>query len=642
MSSTKILMKPIKIGGVVIKNRIIMSGMTTGYANMDGSPSSKLKNHFVSRAKGGVGLLVMGAHAVSWPEGKICERMIAANNPNITSEYHDLADSVHAYGAKIIAQLHHGGFMAAPSIAGGKQSICASEFAGARAMTVEEIHRVRDDFIAAAINIRNCGLDGVQIHAANMYLLNQFMNPAINQRTDEYGGSLENRFRLTREIIEGIRAACPAPFILSIRLGAIDFFPGGSTLEDGIQYAKLAEEAGVDHIDVSCGFYTIPNQVMETQWEEEGSRLYLGEAIKKNVSIPVSVVGKLRTPEFCVSAIEEKKVDMVTLGRQLICDPEWANKVLFGKEETIRPCLYCCQGCAEQAFFNHGNIHCQINPYAGYEDKYCESSIPKVGVSKKIVVVGGGVAGMQFAITATRRGHDVTLIEKTDKLGGQMRLACVPPHKKEVSSALEWFRGEVNRAGVKVLYNTEATVESLKAMHANIVVFSTGATPVRPPIKGIKNAVESWDVLGGKSPVPQKKKVVIIGGGVVGSELAHMLCLNECDVTIIEMLPEICHGHNYAHKANLEGFLNEHATIQLNACVKEVGPDFVAFVDADGKSHTIQTDETISAAGHRPSGLDLYTEMINEGIESYKIGDCESVGNIRFATRSALELAYNI
>lgn len=642
MANTQILMQPIKIGGVTIKNRVIMSGMTTGYANMDGSPNSKLLNHFISRAKGGAGLLVMGAHAVSWPEGKICERMIAANNPNITPEYHNLADSVHAYGAKIIAQIHHGGFMAVPPIANGRQSLCASEFGGAREMTVAEIHRVRDDFIAAAVNLQNCGLDGIQIHAANMYLLNQFMNPVTNRRTDEYGGSLENRFRLTREIIEGIRAACPAPFILGIRLGVVDFFPGGSTLEDGVQYAKWAEEAGADFIDVSCGFYTAANQSMETQWEQEGARLYLGEAVKKAVSVPVSVVGKLRTPAFCAKAIEEGKVDMVTLGRQMICDPEWPNKVLFGKEETIRPCLNCCQGCAEQAFFNHGNIHCQINPYAGFEDRYCESSIPRVGTPKKIAVVGGGVAGMQFAITATRRGHDVTLIEKTDKLGGQMQLACVPPYKQDLAHALEWFRGEVKRAGVKVLCNTEATADSLKAMAPDSVVICTGSVPVRPPIKGIENVVESWDILGGKVPTPRKKKIAIIGGGVVGSELAHMLCETGCEVTILEMLPEICHGHNYAHKANLEGFLNEHANIQLNSRVQEIGANYVSFVDANGEMQTIQVDKSVIATGHRPFGLDLYAEMIAAGIEAYKVGDCEKVDNIRFATRSALELAYNI
>lgn len=612
-TNTRALMQPIKIGRTTIKNRIVMSGMATGYANMDGSPNTKLLNHYISRARGGVGLIVMGATAVSWPEGKICERMIAANNPTITSELHNLADSVHAYGSKVIAQIHHGGFMAIPSCAGGAQSLCASDFAGARAMTIEEIHRVRDDFIAAAVNLMNAGLDGVEIHAAHMYLLNQFMNPVSNHRTDEYGGSLENRFRLTREIIEGIRSACPRPFIISIRLGVLDYTPGGTTLDEGVQFARWAEEAGVDMINVSCGFYTSGTQSMETQWEGEGTRLYMSEAVKKAVKIPVSIVGKLHTPEFCASAVEKGSTDMVTLGRQLICDPSWPNKVLFGKEDTIRPCLYCCQGCASLAFFEHSNIHCQLNPYAGFEDKYSETSIAKAGVTRRISVVGGGVAGMQFAITAAKRGHEVTLIEKEDKLGGQMRLACVPPYKEALAYALEWFRGEVVRAGVKVLYHTEATAESIKEADPDCVVLAAGAVPAWPPIKGVENAISSWDILGHKISTSEGEKIVIIGGGVVGSELAHMLCETGCDVTIIEMLPEICRGHQMSYKEHLENYLNEHAKINVNSSVQEIGQDYVVFIDAQKATQKIPADKVVIATSHRPAGINLYEQLIYIG-----------------------------
>lgn len=643
MTNTGTLFQPIKIGDITVKNRIIMSGMTTGYANMDGSPNTKLLNHFISRAKGGVGLIVMGATAVSYPEGKICERMIAANDPTITSELHNLADSVHAYGAKIFTQIHHGGFMAYPQFNHGQQSLCASDFAGAREMTIDEIHRVRDDFINAAVNLMNAGMDGVEIHAATMYLLNEFMCPACNQRTDEYGGSQENRFRLVREIIEGVRAACPKPFVVGIRLAIQDFFPGGTTVEEGAVYAKWAQDAGVDYINANTGFYITGMESMETQWQEEGDRVYMGEAVKAaGVTVPVSVNGKLRTPAFCAKIIEEGKTDMVTIGRQLICDPAWANKTLFGKEDTIRPCLNCSQGCASLAFFQHSNIHCQINPYAGFEDRYCESNVSKVGLPKKIAVVGGGVAGMQFAITATKRGHDVTLFEKTDKLGGQMQLACVPPHKQDLGRALEWFRGETARTGVKVVLNTDVKEEELLSGGYEAVVLATGSVPVVPPISGIEKAVESWDILSGKLPIPTGEKILVIGGGVVGAELAHMLCEHECDVTVVEMLPEICRGHQLAHKALLEGYLAEHAHVNVNSRVTCIEDGSVSFINGEGETVTIAVDKAVIAAGHRPYGNDLYSNLLGKGIDVYKIGDAEKVDNIRFATRSALDLAYNI
>ncbi len=639
--SNNALFQPIKMGGNIIKNRVVMSGMTTNYATMEGGVSRKLYNHIVERARGGVGLIVLEAAGVSWPEGKSCVRQLKINDAAITADLHDLADSVHAFGAKIIVQLHHGGFMAIPPLADGKQPICASPFGDAREMTLEEIKRVQQDFINAAVNAKVGGLDGVQIHAAAMYLVNSFISPACNTRTDEYGGSMENRFRFLKEIIEGIRAACPRPFILGIRLGAMDFFPGGLTLEEGVQYAKWCEEAGVDFIDVTTGFFG-GNEAMETQWDPEGARVFMGEAVKKAVSVPVSIVGKLRTPSYCAEIIEEGKTDMVTIGRQMICDPQWANKAMRGRDDLIRPCLNCSQGCAEQAFFQGGNIHCQINPYAGFDDLYSEYSVPAAGVKKNIAVVGGGVAGMQFAIIAQKRGHNVTIYEKSDKLGGQMNIACVPPHKSDLAKALEWFKAETLRQGAEVKLNTEVTAEELIQMAPDAVVMAVGSVPSVPPIKGIETAIESWDILDGTVEPPVGKKVAIIGGGVVGAEVGHLLCENGCDVTIIEMMDEICIGHQLSHRMLLIGYLAEHAHVNTGSKVTEIGEGYICYTDAAGQVHKVDVDCSVIAAGHTSVGSDMLNALNAAGIETAMIGDCVNVSNIRNATRAALDLAYRI
>ncbi len=649
MTDTKILFKPVQVGCVQLKNRIAMPPMDTNYGNLDGTLSRKHYSYLSERAKGGAGLLIVEATSVSFPYGKISERQLKMNDNTVTTEWHDLTDTVHSLGAKIMVQLHHGGFMAVPAYCGGAESVtaCATNYEGspwppAREMSLDEVKEVINDFIKAAQIAQAAGLDGVEIHASHMYLINQFMTPLINQRTDEYGGNFENRGRMLREIVEGIRKACPKPFIVGVRLGVVDHIPGGITLEDGVEYAKMCEAAGADMLNLSCGFYTSVNQSTESQWDEEGSRLYMSEAVKKAVSIPVAIVGKLRTPEFCAKAIEDNKADILCIGRQLICDPAWVNKIHFKKFDEIRPCLNCDDGCLGQFYFAHGNVHCTMNPYVGYEDLYHEDNVPAVAKPRNIVIVGGGVAGMQFAIIAKKRGHNVTILEKTDRLGGQMIIAGVAPFKSDLVKGLSWFTSEVARLGIEVQLNTEATAKTINKMGADVVIVATGSLPNTPPIPGVENTVESWNLLNGSVKVPENKKVVIIGGGIVGSEVAHMLIENGCDVTLLEMLPTICNGLEPMHKGNLTTYLNEKATIHLEAKVTKIEANSVSFTDKDGVAAVALADMVVISTGQHSVGTDLYDALIDKDVETYKIGDCNTTGNIRSATRAALEVAYMI
>ena len=642
MSNISILNTPIRVGGVTLKNRLMMPPMDTNYGHREGTLSRKQYAYYTERARGGLGLIVTEAVSVSYPFGLISERQLNFKSPNSTPEFHDLTDSVHGFGCKIIPQLHHGGFMAVPAYNDGLQSVSASDFMGARAMTTEEVKAVIADFIHAATIARDGGFDGVEIHAAHMYLINQFLSPACNQRTDEYGGSLENRFRMLKEILEGIRKECPRPFMISVRLATEDSFPGGITLEDGVQYAQWCEDLGADMIDCTYGFYTSVSALTESQWQEEGLRVYMSEAIKEKVSIPVAIVGKMRTPEKMAEIVASGKADMIVIGRQIICDPYLPSKIFAGKLDEIRPCLNCNDGCLGQFYYKHGNVHCAINPYAGYEDIYNEVSVPKAGQQKKVVIVGGGIAGLQAGIIATKRGHDVVVLEKDEKLAGQMNLACLPPHKVEVAKARDWFIGEAKRVGVKTVTGCNATVEIVESYKPDAVILATGSLPFIPGIPGKEKALEAWNVLQGKETNQQGSRVAIIGGGVVGMELAHKLINEGCHVTVIEMLPDTCGNLEPMHKEFLETFVKKNGTVCLNTRVMEITDGNVVCQTAEGKTVEIPADAAVMSVGQRPVGDELYRELLSRGIDTYKIGDANGQGNFRSATRAALEIAYRI
>lgn len=634
----KPLFSPLNMGGVVIKNRIVMPPMDTNFAGLDGSPKRNLLAYLRNRAKGGTGLIIQEAASVSYPEGKISERQICMNNRNITAELREVTDAVHAFGTKIIVQLHHGGFMANPEFCCGKENVSASAGNGAREMTNAEVKKLIQDFVDAAYNAKLSGYDGVEIHAAHMYLLNQFLNPAFNKREDEYGGSLENRFRVVKEIIEGIRKKCGRPFIVGVRLGAVDY-PVGNTIDDAAEIAKMIEMSGGDMVNISIGFYTF-DEAMPTQWSEEGCFVYLAEAIKKAVTIPVGIVGKLRTPSYCSDLIKDGKADFVCLGRQLICDPEWSNKALYGKEDEIRSCLNCMDGCFG-SFNAHGSIRCSINPYVGYEDLYNEQNVPVAEKKEKILVVGGGIAGMQFAIISKKRGNDIILVEQSDRLGGQMQLAGMTPFKTEVLRALDWFISETNRVGIDVHLNTKVDLEYIKSVNPDKVVLAMGRVFATPPIEGIEKALCGADVISRKIPIEKDTKVIVVGGGVAGCELAHRLVLEGAKPTVMEMLPELCNGGEMIHSAKLKMYLSANAEVLTSVIVKKISEKTVTYITASGTEMTVGADAVINCAGQKKISLPLYQRLLEEGVEVYCIGD-HGVSNFINSTKDAMHLAYMI
>lgn len=637
--AAKPLFKPIIVGGIELKNRIVMPPMDTCAFNFDGTVTPKLMPYLRNRAKGGVGLIIQECADTSWPEGKNGPRELRMDVPDSITFLHDLTNVVHSFGTKIILQLNHAGFQANPINCEGRQSVCPSDFMGARAMTHDEVQKVVQDFILCAHNAQLAGYDGIELHAAHGYLLNCFLSPAVNQRTDEYGGPVENRARMVCEIISGIREKCGRPFIVSVRLGATD--NPGNTLEDSVQIARLCEEAGADMLNISTGFNP-PMELNPTQWVEEGLYLPWSEAVKREVSVPVAIVGKLKTPDFCAGVVESGKADLVCVGRQLLCDPEWPNKIMQERENEIRPCLSCFDGCMGALLARNEITRCSINPYLGFEDFQSENNVARTASPKRILVVGGGISGLQFAIIAAKRGNEVTLADKDERLGGQMVLAGMTPHKEVVLDALRWFGEEARRAGVEIRLNQAVDMDYVREVAPDQVVLATGAVFAMPPIEGIEHAVNGADVIARRIDAGTGKNVVVIGGGVAGAELAHRLVLEGNTVSVLEMLPEICSGGEMFHTMRLKDYLDRHATVLTSVAVKRIGEDSVEYEDAEGERHGIPADLVAVCAGQRKVGLDLYEELVDAGCEVYRIGNNERAGNFLNATRSAFELAYTI
>ncbi len=652
MSEFQALFSPIKIGSKTAKNRIFMSPMGEGMANPDGSAGERFKAYYLERAKGGVGVLTIGYLNVDYPLGSGSPQVRIDDDTNIQT-LTELTEACHSYGSLVIAQIHHAGGQSTAAATGGKEPWTPSNIdcdhimvkgmrmAGPQhAMTTEEVEYVRDKFITAAVNVKRTGADGVTIHGGHGYLISEFLTRDFNARDDKYGGSVENRARLLTEIIAGIRKECGDDFIIGARIPGKEFVERGLTEEECVTIAKLCEEAGADFLDVTVGSIQAFSQFIETEKYPQGARVPYAKPIKEAVSIPVGVSGTLRDPEFCESLIEDGKVDFICLARALLCDPYWPKKAEEGHADQIRKCLSCSEGCMRQVM-DGGFVSCVLNPVTGRENEYADPQPAEV--SKKVAVIGGGIAGLEAAIVARTRGHEVVLLEKTNELGGQLNLACLPPDKGRIREAADWFSAEAERKGVDIRLNTEATVDLIREINPDVVLLASGGEPVtRLPIEGNENALQVSDVMGGTVPMPRDSHVAVVGGGLVACELTEMLIENGNRITMIEMKPEIAEDFEMMHRFDLLGeFAAAGVDQRVNATVRAIGRDSVTF-EQDGENVTIPVDTTIMAVGRKSFGAELGEALREAGYEVKTIGDARKVSKILNATLDAYEAVYSI
>lgn len=684
-----ILFTPKNIGSCEIKNRIVMSPMLMGFCAFDGKPSEKMLDYYEARAEGGTGLIITEITRVNDVTGAGAFAQLSLSNDGVVEKMKELPERVHKHGAKIFVQLHHPGRQNVGLLVGtvplsinleektkgiyGKllykltpalgpvlleknivpHSVAPSAcepayFAGGkvRELTHDEIKGLEKDFVNAAVRAKAAGFDGVELHASHGYLLQQFFSPVTNKRTDEYGGTFENRMRFISNIIGGIRRKCGDDFPLAVRLTVDECYEyigqpeKGYKLAEGIKIAQALEKLGIDAIDVSSAGYDTFNYWLEPVSFEPGWRKYMAEAVKKAVSIPVIAANLIRSPEQAAKQIEDGIQDFVSLGRPHIADPEWANKARDGR--TIRRCI-CCLNCIESMeknAFSGGHGECALNPFVGKE----KAEPVRDGDDRKVFVAGAGVSGLTAAYILAKRGFDVTVFEKSDVPGGQLKLASAPPHKAKIGWATEDLTDMCEEENVSFRFGTELTRDIVDGEKPYAVFCATGSVPVKPVFGGryrFEDLITFEDVLTGKT-VCDGKRVAVIGSGMTGLETAEYLASKGCRTDIYEMAATVAPGTWMQHTDDILPRLKAlgaeiHTSCPLSAIDKE---EKGFKITVNGMQY--ETDFVVLALGSAPDNK-LY-ENISKYCDCkvFNIGDSAKTGRIYNATSTAYNAAVSL
>ena len=647
------LFSPIKLRGLELKNRVVLPGMNTKMVKDKNDVGEDLPAYHAARAAGGCGLNIV--ELVS-----ICPECHAYLYLGLYNEHHrdqlrKITDAIHAAGGKAGVQIWHGGFV--PEEFFDK----TNKLETPDTLTVERIHEIVKQFGYSAKLAVEAGFDALEFHGAHTYLPHEFMNPSLNKRTDEYGNqSLENRCRFNLEVIREMRKNMPEDMPLLMRLDAIDeMLPAVTTQDETVQFINWAAEAGVDAIDLSRGnarslatVYEVPPYNLEPGFNMDNIA-----AIKARVNIPVIGVGRIVDPALADQLIREGKIDMVAVGRAQLADPEWCNKSMEGREAEIRRCIGCTEGCYDKVIDPKAkHITCTRNPALCLEYK----GLPKPEKAKNVMVIGAGPAGLQAAEAAAKRGHDVTVYEAQDQLGGQFRSAAFPVGKGELSMYISSLRASLEELDVNVNLGQEVDEDLITANKPDAIVIATGAKPLTPPIPGIENAVFAEDVLLGKAIV-NPGPVVVCGGGEVGAETADFIAQYRDDVTVLEMRGELCLDMMPITKgAFMEMMANSGVKSHVNATVKciesgvEVDTDIaswsgeagagsqnatgfaVVYTDAQGIEHKLPAATVVSAFGYK--AYNPLEEIARKHCDNVQVVGCAvKAGNAVVASREGYE-----
>ena len=658
------LFSPIKIGSITIKNRFAMAPMgPLGLADANGGWNQRGIDYYVERAKGGTGLIITGVTFFD----QVVEKQDPTTVPNplykpvnFVKTSREMTERIHAYGSKIFLQLSGGfGRVTIPTNVGDIPPIAPSAIPHrwldktCRAITVDEIHAIVKQFGEAAFHAKRAGFDGVQIHAVHEgYLIDQFAISMFNQRTDEYGGSLENRLRFAKEIVEEIKKTCGDDFPVTLRfslksmikdwrVGALpgeDFEEKGRDTEEGLKAAKLLESYGYDALDTDVGTYDAWWWNHPPMYQKKGLYREYCKMVKEVVDIPVFCAGRMDNPDMSLEAIENGECDVIDLGRPLLADPDYCNKLRCGKITQIRPCISCHEGCMGRVA-SYSLLNCAVNPQAARERVNAYEPILK---KKKVLIVGGGVAGCEAARVLAIRGHQPVVYEKGSRLGGNLIPGGAPDFKEDDIALADWYTNELNRLGVHVHLNTELNEEEIKTMDYDTVILATGSKPKVFSLGDDLHTYTAEQVL-----LKQKdagKKTVVVGGGLVGCETALWLAQNGIHVTIVEALDKVMAVNGplcAANKEMLEALLPFNGVeIITGAKVTEFANGEVK-VDTKEGSKTIMSDSVILSVGYKEENT-LYNNLQFDIPDLYLLGDAKKVSNIMYAIWDAFEVANHI
>jgi 2,4-dienoyl-CoA reductase-like NADH-dependent reductase (Old Yellow Enzyme family)/thioredoxin reductase len=584
-------------------------------------------DYYKERAKGGVGLIIVEYTVVEYPQGKGGATTLSIHDEPLIPGHNMLVETVHRQGAKIALQLSHLGNRASPIFTGqqpaGPSPIpCVILGIVPRELTIKEIEMLIDLFVKGAERARDSGYDAIELHGAHGHLVSQFMSPYFNERTDCYGGNLENRMRFPLEIVKRVREKLGEDYPIIFRLSGDEFVKGGRNLEESVQIASMVEEIGISAIHVTAGIRETYNTTIEPMPYEQGWKIYMAETIKRAVSIPVIAVGVIREPQFAEDVLKEGKADFISIGRGLIADPEWPRKAATGREEDIRRCIscVCCYGRIERSL----SLRCAINPDVGFERESLD--MKPATVKKKVMVIGGGPAGMEAARIASRRGHEVFLFEKEKELGGQLRLASIPPGKEKINWLTDYLGNQIRKSHVDINVGIKIDAKKVDEVRPDVVVIATGARAAIPefPLRDKKlrrKILTAWEVLEGKHEFLREEEIVVLGGFVLGCEIAEFLASRGNKVSIITRSNQIAINTNNITREDLSQRLHKRGvTIYTKHDVSEIVEDGINLMDDKGKLVHIKADRIISTRLVVPV-KELKEILYGKVKEIYHIGD---------------------
>ena len=638
------IFSPLTVKNMTIKNRIVMMPMGTNYGEQNGEMSFLHINYYEQRAKGGTGLIIVENASIDSPQGSNGTTQLRIDHDNYLPRLFKFCENIHRYGTKIAIQINHAGASAVSSRI-NMQPVSASDVPSKeggeipRPLSKEEILHIVKKYGEAAKRAQTAGFDAVEIHAGHSYLISQFLSPITNKRTDEFGGSVENRTRFCRMVIDEVRKQVGPFFPIMLRLSADDLMEGGNTLDDTLKYLDYLQEE-VDIFDVSCGLNGSIQYQIDANYLPDGWRSYMAKAVKEKFNKPCISMGNIRDPKVAERILADGDADLIGMGRGLIADPAWVNKVATGHECDLRKCISCNVGCAGNRIGVNRPIRCTVNPSVLEGDVYKKLHVNK---NCNVVVIGGGTAGLEAACTAAEVGCNTFLLEKGNELGGLASLISRIPAKNRLADFPHYLMHRAEQLeNLYIFKNTEGTPENIRKFHPNIIVSSTGSAPLLPPITGLKDRIDNenyniYSILGMISHINdfpkdlEGKKVVVVGGGAVGLDVVEFFADRNADISIVEMMDQIGRDLDPVSKNDTKTMMKKHNVHQLTKTALLEVKDSSFLVKGDGEPYELPFEYGFVCLGMRAQGQlyqNLTEEFSSEDVEIMNIGDSQRARRI--------------
>ena len=638
------IFSPLTVKNMTIKNRIVMMPMGTNYGEQNGEMSFLHINYYEQRAKGGTGLIIVENASIDSPQGSNGTTQLRIDHDNYLPRLFKFCENIHRYGTKIAIQINHAGASAVSSRI-NMQPVSASDVPSKeggeipRPLSKEEILHIVKKYGEAAKRAQTAGFDAVEIHAGHSYLISQFLSPITNKRTDEFGGSVENRTRFCRMVIDEVRKQVGPFFPIMLRLSADELMEGGNTLDDTLKYLDYLQEE-VDIFDVSCGLNGSIQYQIDANYLPDGWRSYMAKAVKEKFNKPCISMGNIRDPKVAERILADGDADLIGMGRGLIADPAWVNKVATGHECDLRKCISCNVGCAGNRIGVNRPIRCTVNPSVLEGDVYKKLHVNK---NCNVVVIGGGTAGLEAACTAAEVGCNTFLLEKGNELGGLASLISRIPAKNRLADFPHYLMHRAEQLeNLYIFKNTEGTPENIRKFHPNIIVSSTGSAPLLPPITGLKDRIDNenyniYSILGMISHINdfpkdlEGKKVVVVGGGAVGLDVVEFFADRNADISIVEMMDQIGRDLDPVSKNDTKTMMKKHNVHQLTKTALLEVKDSSFLVKGDGEPYELPFEYGFVCLGMRAQGQlyqSLTEEFSSEDVEIMNIGDSQRARRI--------------